>query len=59
MNAQDLLKEDLLMMMRSRPTRGEAEVMAGRIINSLEKVIDEKIESYVGEDQMEDDSDGN
>jgi len=54
MNDNDILREDLITGMMSRPTRAEAEVIAMRIAASISNVIDEKIESYVGEDNMED-----
>jgi len=44
MNAKDDLEQDLIMVVMSRPTRKEAELIAKRVANGINNMITEHIE---------------
>ncbi len=45
----ELLKEDLIQTMMSRPTRAEAKVLAGRIVNLIVDMVKEITEKAIEE----------
>ncbi len=47
MDPQELLRQDLIKMMISRPTRAEAEIVAGQVIDSLSDMMKEVAEKAV------------
>ncbi len=47
MDPQELLRQDLIKMMISRPTRAEAEILAGQVIDSLSDMMKEVAEKAV------------
>ena len=53
MDTNDLLKQDFVQGMMSRPTRVEAEVLANRVVDLISDMITETVEQRMDENRSD------